>query len=176
MNGMHTTETLRSAWAASPAPPRGRGTVTRISIRRSKGVHERPPVLVLCPEHGVQGDRWAIDTPDKRDRQVSLMMSAVLALVAGDPPEDLPGDNVIVDLDLSHEALPVGSRLRLGSAVVEITAEPHLGCATFRERYGADALRWVNDLASRPARLRGVHSRIVQGGEVRVGDPVILIR
>ena len=73
---------------------------------------------------------------------------------------------------LSEAALPVGARVRVGKALVEVTAEPHLGCAKFRERFGAGALRWVNLAAHRALRLRGVNTRIVEGGVVRVGDVV----
>ena len=77
-----------------------------------------------------------------------------------------------VDLDLSDDNLPPGTRLTLGSAVVEVSAEPHLGCAKFIERFGRDAVMFVNSPAGRALNLRGVNARIVTGGTVKVGDRI----
>jgi MOSC domain-containing protein YiiM len=85
------------------------------------------------------------------------------------------GDNFLVDLDLSEAALPVGARLRVGGAVLEVSAEPHTGCKKFRERFGGEALRWVNHRDNRALRLRGVNCRVVADGEVAVGDAVEVI-
>jgi MOSC domain-containing protein YiiM len=85
----------------------------------------------------------------------------------------VPGDNVIVELDLGEAALPVGTRLRLGSAVIEITAKVHAGCSKFRARMGDDALRWINAAPHRSRRLRGVFARIMSVGTVSVGDFVL---
>ena len=84
----------------------------------------------------------------------------------------LAGDQVYVDLDLSVENLPPGTRLSLGEAVLEVTHEPHTGCAKFSERFGSEAIRWVNKSPGRELRLRGLNARIVEGGTVRVGDAI----
>ena len=95
----------------------------------------------------------------------------VTRLVAGDrQPLDAPGDNFLVNLDLAESALPGGTRLRLGGALLEVSALPHTGCKTFRERFGLEALKWVN--ADRPQRLRGLNCRVLEAGRVAVGDPV----
>ena len=88
-------------------------------------------------------------------------------------PLDAPGDNFLVDLDLSDEALPVGTRLRLGEALLEVSPAPHTGCKTFRERFGLEALTWVND--NRDRRLRGMNCRVLEAGAVAVGDPVAVV-
>jgi MOSC domain-containing protein YiiM len=83
------------------------------------------------------------------------------------------GDNLLVDLDLSETALPVGTRLRIGTAVLEVSAEPHTGCKKFRERFGLDALKWVND--HRDRRLRGMNCRVLEAGTVAVGDSAAVV-
>jgi MOSC domain-containing protein YiiM len=99
----------------------------------------------------------------------------VAELVAdGRAPLDSPGDNFLVDLELSEEALPAGTYLRLGSALLELTVLPHTGCKKFRERFGLEALKWVN--AHRDLRLRGANCRVVESGSVAVGDPVEVAR
>ena len=82
------------------------------------------------------------------------------------------GDQLYVDLDLSQENLPPGSRLAVGGAVIEISAQPHTGCAQFSARFGADALRWISTPVGRANRMRGMYVRIVTGGTVRLGDIV----
>lgn len=88
----------------------------------------------------------------------------------------LPGDNFLVDFDLSDAAAPAGTRLQLGSALIEITTTPHLGCKKFRQRFGDDALQWVNDERTALRRLRGVNARVLASGSVWVGDAVSIER
>jgi MOSC domain-containing protein YiiM len=84
----------------------------------------------------------------------------------------LAGDQLYVDLDLSEDALPAGSRLAIGEAIVELSVTPHTGCAKFSARFGSDALRWINSPLGRALRMRGANARVVRGGTVRVGDSV----
>jgi len=159
--------------AAEPAP-RGSGTVRGICIRVEEGVHETPERVEVTVEDGVAGDRWARGGRD-RDAQITLMNVRVARLI-GDPlgcPLHLAGDNFQVDLDLSEEALPVGTLLRIGSALLEVSPAPHTGCKKFRERFGLDALKWVNDNHDR--RLRGMNCRVLEAGAVAVGDPVFRV-
>jgi MOSC domain-containing protein YiiM len=160
---------LERRWSATPV--RISGEIHCLVIRTAPGVHATPTAIVLTPEHGVVGDRWATGTEPHQDAQVSLIERRVAALLAGDPTRwHTPGDNIVVDLDLSVTALPVGTRLTAGDAVLEITAKPHAGCAKFRERLGDDALRWVNGRDVRHRRLRGVYARVLVGGTARIGD------
>jgi len=74
---------------------------------------------------------------------------------------------------LSGANLPPGTRLAIGSAVIEVTAQPHTGCAKFIERFGADAHRLVNSPVGRELNLRGINAKVVQAGTIRVGDAVL---
>ena len=101
------------------------------------------------------------------------MNSRCLSLVAGDRERwPLAGDNLIVDLDLSETNIAPGQRLKIGEAILEITAKPHNGCAKFSRRFGADALKFVNSPEGKTLRLRGVHAQVVQAGRVSVGDRI----
>ena len=101
------------------------------------------------------------------------MSSRGAALVAGDRERwPLAGDQLYVDLDLSGENLPPGTRLALGSAVLEVTDEPHTGCKKFTARFGLDAMVFVNSPEGRALNLRGINARVVEAGTVRVGDAV----
>jgi MOSC domain-containing protein YiiM len=170
MSAMATTQDFEVRWTAVEPAPRGRGTVRLICVRVDEGVHETPEQVDVTVEDGVAGDRWATGRRD-RDAQVTLMNVRVAELIGG--PLDLPGDNFQVDLDLSEEALPVGTRLRIGSALLEVSPAPHTGCKKFRERFGLDALTWVND--NRDRRLRGMNCRVLEAGAVAVGDSVAVV-
>lgn len=162
------------------AAPADDGVVELVVRRPAVGEREVLAEGILDLAEGLVGDSWRVRgssrTPDGAshpDTQVTLMNARAAAAVAG-PRERwaLAGDQLYVDLDLGVDNLPPGSRLQVGSAVVEITAEPHTGCAKFRERFGSDALRFVNGAAGRPLRLRGVNARVVEPGAVRPGDAV----
>jgi MOSC domain-containing protein YiiM len=101
------------------------------------------------------------------------MNSRTIALIAQSQERwPLAGDQLFVDLDISVENLPPGSRLALGQAVIEISATPHTGCNKFVERFGADAMKLVNSAVGRQLRLRGLNAKVVQPGPIRVGDRV----
>jgi MOSC domain-containing protein YiiM len=126
------------------------------------------------------GDTWK-DRPSTRtddgtphpDMQLNAMSARVVAFLAEDPERRaLAGDQLYRDLDLSHENLPAGTRLTIGSAVVEVTDQPHTGCAKFTERFGLEALRWVNSDDGKRLRLRGLNAKVVVPGTVRPGDRV----
>lgn len=155
--------------------PTEEGVVELVVRRPVEDAREVLDEAELTPEDGVVGDRWG-RRPGGRpspDTQVTIMNARVAELVAGDRNRwALAGDQLYVDLDLSVENLPAGTRLSIGSAVLEITAEPHTGCAKFRERFGPAALRLVNQPPGRELRLRGVNARVVAAGVVRPGDAV----
>ena len=134
----------------------------------------------LDPAVGLVGDNWrerrARTTPDGSpdpERMLTLMSTRAIAAIAGDPGRwPLAGDQLYVDLDLGLENLPAGTRLAVGTAVLEVSAAPHTGCAKFTERFGSEATRWVNTQAGRSLNLRGINARVVTGGVVRRGDAI----
>jgi hypothetical protein len=135
---------------------------------------------VLDLAEGLVGDTWRIRgssrTPDGSahpEMQLNVINARLSSLVAVDPDRRaLAGDQLHLDLDLSEANLPPGTRLALGSAVIEVTGIPHRGCAKFRARFGADALRFVNSPTGRALRLRGLNAKVVVAGGVRQGDDV----
>jgi MOSC domain-containing protein YiiM len=99
------------------------------------------------------------------------MNARVIALLTQDKERwPLAGDQLFVDLDLSDENLPPGSQIEIGSAILQVSAQPHLGCGKFVARFGVDAMKFVNSPLGRQLHLRGINARVVQAGEVRVGD------
>jgi MOSC domain-containing protein YiiM len=105
--------------------------------------------------------------------QLNVINARLSALVAIDPDRRaLAGDQLHVDLDLSEANLPHGTQLTLGSAVIQVTDQPHTGCAQFVERFGRDAMRFVNSPIGRQLRLRGLNAKVVVGGTVSPGDQI----
>jgi MOSC domain-containing protein YiiM len=103
--------------------------------------------------------------------QLNIMNVRAIAAISPDAGRwPLAGDQLYLDLDISVSNLPPGTRLAVGDAVIEVTAEPHTGCAKFTERFGLEAMRWVNSAEGKALRLRGMNARVVRSGTIRVGD------
>ncbi|MGG5258979.1 hypothetical protein [Phycicoccus avicenniae] len=171
------------------ASPRDVGSLELLVRRTAPGEREVLVEGVLDLDDGLVGDGWrargssrTADGSAHPDMQLNIMNARLVEFLAGDPDRRaLAGDQLFLDLDLSHENLPVGTRLVIGDpaargAVVEVTEVPHTGCAKFVERFGAEAMRFVNGEVGRPLRLRGLNARVVVAGTVRPGDPVLVQR
>jgi hypothetical protein len=138
----------------------------------------------LHPSEGLVGDSWkergSSRTPDGSphpEMQLNIMNSRVIALVAQDRERwPLAGDQLYLDMDLSGENLPAGTRLALGEAVIEVTAQPHTGCKKFVARFGPEAMKFVNTGVGRELHLRGINARVIRRGMIRVGDVARKIR
>lgn len=161
------------------APADG-GTVELIARRPAVDEREILTKAWLDVRDGLEGDTWRVrgssGTPDggpNPESQLTLMNARLAAAVAGEREHwPLAGDQLYVDLDLSFANLPPGSRVQIGSAVIEFSVAPHTGCAKFSGRFGVDALRFVNSPTGRELRLRGANCRIVVAGTVRTGDAI----
>ncbi len=169
--------------------PRDVGTLKLLVRRPAIGEREVLDEGELDLVLGLVGDTWSergsSRTPDggpHPDMQLNVMSARMVAFLAVDPARrPLAGDQLYLDLDLSHDNLPAGTRLTIGEpsvrgAVIEVTEAPHTGCAKFVERFGAEAMRFVNGPIGRPMRLRGLNARVVVPGRVRPGDPVTVNR
>ena len=129
---------------------------------------------------GLVGDNWkargsgqTADGSADPECQITIMNSRVTQLVAQDKDRwHLAGDQFYVEMDISKENLPAGTRLAIGDAVLEVSAKPHTGCGKFVERFGADAMKFVNSAVGREMCLRGINTWVIQSGAVSVGDTV----
>ena len=175
-----TMEELEAALDHLRQAPKDDGLLQLI-VRRPR-VDEREVLeeAQLDPVKGLIGDSWIFRkssrTPDGSphpEMQLNIMNSRVTALVAHDKERwPLAGDQLYIDMDLSKENLPAGSRIAIGSAVIEVSALPHTGCHKFVARFGAEAMKFVNSTVGKQLCLRGINAKVIQGGTVKVGSTV----
>ena len=178
MSEHSTLQELESALLHIMASPSDGGKLEMITARPSVNRRESLDVAALDEEQGLLGDNWkdrgstsAADGSANPDAQLTIINTRLVDSVARTKSRwQLSGDQLVIDIDLSHDNLPPGSRLKIGSAIVELTAAPHTGCAKFMSRYGNDALRFVSGPEAMRQRRRGANAKIVQSGTIRVGD------
>ena len=155
------------------ASPADAGSLAMIVRRPSVGEREVLETGELDTTVGLIGDSWNGRERVDPDAQLNVMNARIAELLA---PDELTraqaGDQLYLDIDLSDDNLPAGSRLRVGDAVIEITPKPHTGCAKFAARFGADVTRFVNTGEGKRLHLRGVCAKVVEAGTIRRGDPV----
>ncbi len=175
-----TTAELNEALPHIRQAPATEGTIEMIVRRRAVDEREVLDDAHLDPDVGLRGDNWkergsrhTEDGAAEVDRQLTLMNSRMIDVLARTRDRwPLAGDQFFVDLDLSDENLPAGTLLTLGSAMVEVTAAPHTGCAKFIQRFGLEGHRFVNSEQGRALNLRGINARVVEAGEVRQGEAI----
>ena len=170
-----------SAVRLAQAAPVAAGRIDDLINRPTEGVHTPVDALYFDPERGIRGDRWRETAwlrlpdggPDPRV-QVSLTNKQVMRCFAGTEPGAVfrCGDNLYTDLNLTEAHLPVGTRLRIGEAVIEVSDVVNDACGKFAQRFGAEAFDCVRRPEHLPLRLRGIFCRIVQAGWVRSGDGI----
>ena len=157
--------------------PRDSGVVAKLVCRPATGERRELAVAQLDQQEGLIGDNWRERVFGKfrpnPDMQLNIMNARAIALIAGSPERwQLAGDQLYVDLDLSPANLPPGTQLLVGDALIEVTAEPHLGCKKFMERFGRDAAMFVNSDIGKSLNLRGINAKIIRSGPVQTGATI----
>jgi len=160
--------------------PKDNGILRMIVRRPQEDEREIVGEGELDPLHGLLGDNWnsrgsghTSDGSVHTDTQITVMNARTIALLAQDKERwSLAGDQLYIDLDLSTENLPSGTHLAIGSAVLEVSAEPHTGCKKFSSRFGMEAMKFVNSPEGKQLHLRGINTKVIQAGTIRVGEVV----
>lgn len=173
-----TQEELAAGLDEIRRSPKDKGILNLIVRRPETEQREILNQGSLDPAHGLVGDNWITrgsratkDGSAHPEMQLNIMNSRVIALVAQQPERwALAGDQLFIDMDLSPENLPPGTRLSIGSAIIEVTSEPHTGCKKFVARFGLDAMVFVNSGIGKKLNLRGINAKVVQAGTIRTDD------
>ena len=160
--------------------PKDDGVLKLIVRRPNTGEREVIEQGRLDPSVGLVGDNWSTRGSSKTTTgdahpgmQLNIMSARVAALLAQTEERwSLAGDQLFIDLDLSAANLPPGTRLAIGTAVIEVTDQPHTGCGKFVSRFGVDATKFVNSPVGRALQLRGINARVVTAGTICAGDVV----
>jgi MOSC domain-containing protein len=163
--------------------PKDNGILKMIVRRPQEDERELVESGELDPLYGLLGDNWKArgngHTPDglaNSNTQITIMNARTIALLAQDKERwSLAGDQLYIDMDLGADNLPAGTRLAIGSAVIEVSAVPHTGCKKFSSRFGVEAMKFVNSPEGKQLHLRGINAKVIQAGRIRVGDIVIKI-
>jgi MOSC domain-containing protein YiiM len=169
-----TTTEFEAALPELLTSPQEEGVLEMIVVRPKKNERQVVQEIYLACETGMEGDRWLhSEASPKPEAQISLMNSRVLKFIAVESDRmALAGDNLIVDFDLSENNLLPGQLLAIGEVLLEVTSEPHRGCSKFNERFGKDALKFINHPWRNALHLRGIYACVVKPGTVRVTDKI----
>lgn len=178
-----TLAQLNEALAQVRGAPQDEGVVRVIVRRPVVNAREVLDEAVFDAGTGLVGDTWrdrrSSRSPDGTphpDMQITLMSVRAIGAISPDEARwSLAGDQLFVDLDLTAANLPAGTRLRMGEAVLEVTSQPHTGCGKFVDRFGVDAMKWVNSTEGRELNLRGIYAKVVTSGRVRRGDAIVKV-
>lgn len=172
MNHLTTAE-IEAGLEEIKQSPKDNGILQLIVARPKPDERKVLETGELNVEEGLVGDTWKTYGTVRPDAQITLMNSRCVALLAQDESRwKLAGDQLFVDLDLSDENLPHGTKLEIGSTILETTALPHNGCRKFVERFGLDAMKFVNSPVGKKLHLRGIYAKVIQSGAIQQGDIV----
>jgi hypothetical protein len=155
--------------------PQDVGRVALVVRKGKGGLREALDKVRLSPEAGIPGDAWDRGQGRNIEAQLTVMQANIARLIANGQPLTLYGDNLFLELDLSTQNLPAGSRVKVGNATLEVTPKPHNGCRKFLSRFGQDALRFVSMPELRHRNMRGIYMQVVDSGDVCPGDRVEVI-
>ncbi len=160
------------------ASPRNLGEVVHINARQPGGEFRALDEARVTCEGGMLSDEWARLPLEERhrSRQLTLIDVRVARLITHGMPLGMTGDNFFVDFDVSTTHVPMGSLLRVGSLVLQVSADTYVGDERFAGHFGREAAEWVNDARHRFRRLRGIFCKVVGPGLVCRGDSIQAIR
>lgn len=160
--------------------PLDQGVVKLIVRRPEENAREVVEEAQLSLTEGLIGDSWMLRASKhtangsaNKESQITVMNARIIELLA--QSEDrwaLAGDQLYVDFNLDEDNIPPGTRLAIGTAVIEVSAVPHSGCRKFSDRFGVEAMKFVNSPEGKQLHLRGINTKVIQAGTIRVGDIV----
>lgn len=173
-----TSEELTAGLVEIRKSPKDKGVLNLIVRRPETNQREVLKEGQLDLAKGLLGDNWltrgsraTTNGSAHPEMQLNIMNSRVIALVAQDPQRwALAGDQLFIDMDLSPENLPPGTKISIGSAIIEVTSPPHTGCKKFVARFGLDAMLFVNSGIGKQLNLRGINAKVVRAGTIHSGD------
>ncbi len=172
MQATLTFADLEAGWRQTEKSPQDMGTVEMIVRRPKPEAREQLESAAFSTEAGLAGDDW-LRRSGNPDAQITMMNSRLINLLAGDKSRwALSGDQLFVDLDISQDNLPAGTRLQIGEVVMEVSTLPHTGCTKFARRFGGAARKWVMTDEGQLARRRGIYTKVIEDGEICVGDRI----
>ncbi len=175
-----TLAELEAALPSALGSPKDNGTLELIVRRPAVDRRDVIESGELDLKTGLVGDTWNMrgssrtgDGSPHPDMQINVMNSRVIDMIAGGKTRwGLAGDQLFVDFDISARNVPPGTQLAIGATVIEVTAQPHTGCAKFVSRFGVDAMKFVNSPQGRELHLRGINARVVVPGRIQTGDRI----
>lgn len=175
-----TMQQLKDGLDRIKKSPNDNTLVDMIVCRPSEGSRKILQEGFLDKGKGLKGDNWidrgsskTIDGCSHPEMQLNIMNSRSIALIAQQKNRwQLAGDQLFIDINLTDKNIPAGTRLSIGDAIIEVTAIPHNGCKKFTERFGIDAVKFVNSPIGKELHLRGVNAKIIKSGKINVGDMV----
>lgn len=160
--------------------PKDHGTLKMIVCRPN--VDERAVLQEgrLDLLEGLVGDTWKVrgsrhtqDGSANLHAQITVMNARAIALLAQHEERwALAGDQLYIDFDLSEDNIPPGTQLAIGSAIIEVSAQPHAGCKKFSDRFGVEAMKFANSPEGKRLHLRGINAKVVQAGVICIEDVV----
>lgn len=171
--GQRSLQELQDGLGHVRQAPQEVGTLDLIVARPAVDERVQLASAELAVDRGLVADRWSRGSRTNPKSQLTVMNTRAAQLVAGERSRwELAGDQLYADFDLSPENIPPGTRLAIGSAVIEVSDQPHLGCEKFAARFGQPAREFANSPEGIAVNFRGINTRVVQSGIVRVGDAV----
>ena len=172
MQATLTVEELEARWEQTEKSPQDMGTVEMIVRRPKPEQREELESATFTAEAGLAGDDWLRRSADP-EAQITMMNSRLIHLLAGDKSRWAEaGDQLFVDLDISQDNLPPGTQLQIGEVVMEVSQLPHTGCTKFARRFGGAARKWIMSEVGEQERRRGVYTRVIQDGQIKLGDRI----